>query len=101
MRYFFIIALLLACSDASANTPLYRDISGQNRSDGQLKMAEAQCRNMMNSYVQPYEGPAGTYTTSATGAAFNQGMQSIARGMSGPNYQDCMLSQGFELVGYE
>ena len=98
--FMVIIIILSACTDASAGG-LYRDISGKDRSDGQLAMAAAQCRNMVNSYVQPYEGPSGTYTTSTTGVALNRGLQSIARGMSGPNYQDCMLSQGFELVGYE
>lgn len=85
----------------ASRTPLYRDISGQDRSDGQLAMSQAYCRNMVNSHVQPYEGPSGTYSTSGTGAALNQAIGSVKRGMSGPNYNDCMVSQGFQLVGYE
>tara|TARA_B100002003_G_C14020683_1_gene492209 strand:+ start:630 stop:944 length:315 start_codon:yes stop_codon:yes gene_type:complete len=93
--------LLAACQTTSNRTPLYRDVSGQERSDGQLAMSQAYCRNRVNSHVTPYEGPSGTYSTSKTGVALNRAIGSVSKAMSGPNYRDCMLSQGFEFVRYE
>lgn len=100
---FSIILLLSACAQTpqAARTELYRDISGQGRGDGQLAMAKAYCRNMVNSHVRPYEGPSGTYSTSGTGAALNRAIGNVSSAMSGPNFNDCMISQGFQLVGYE
>lgn len=95
--------LLVGCvhTDQYNRTALYRDISGQDRSDGQLTMAQAYCRNMVNSHVRPYEGPSGMYSTTPSGAALNQSIVNVRNAMSGPNFGDCMLSQGFQLVGYE
>lgn len=93
--------LLSACQTTDNRTPLYRDISGQDRSDGQLAMSQAHCRNMVNSHVTPYEGEAGPYSTSKAGSALNRAIGSVGKAMSGPNYRDCMLSQGFEFVRYE
>lgn len=105
MKKFSIIFLLLlsACVEnpGYGKTPLYRDISGMNRPDGQLWMVQANCRNAVNSYARPYEGPTGTYITSQAGASLNYGLNAIARGMSGPGYEDCMLSQGYQLAGWE
>jgi hypothetical protein len=95
--------LLSACAQNynTGRTSLYRDISGQHRGDGALAMSEAYCRNMVNSYAPPYEGPSGPYATSNTGRSLNRAISSVGRSMSGPNYNDCMLSQGFQLAGYE
>lgn len=97
------VLFLSACAQTTqtARTELYRDISGQGRGDGQLAMAKAHCRNMVNSHVRPYEGPSGTYSTSGTGAALNSAIGNVSSAMSGPNFNECMVSQGFQLVGYE
>lgn len=99
----FAVLLLTACvhSNQAGSTPVYKDISGQSRPEGQFVMAQAHCRNVVNSHVTPYEGPSGNYSTSRTGTALNNAMGSVSRAMSGPTFSDCMLAQGFQIVGYE
>ena len=96
------IILLSACvQDNLGRTSLYRDISGQDRGDGQLTMAQARCRNIVNSYAPSDDSTSGVYASSNTGRALNSAIGSVGRSMSGPNYNDCMLSQGFQFAGYE
>ena len=104
MKPFITIIFLLAlaaCAQGPSKTPLYKGIPGTEGSQGKLVMSEAYCRNMVNSHVTPYEGPSGYYSTSRAGGSLNHGLNRIGQAMSGPNYNDCMLSQGFQLVGYE
>lgn len=103
MKIFFIIIFLLTlCTTVAVAQPLYKNISGDKvNQDGRLVMAEAYCRNVVNSHVTPYEGPSGYYASSRAGGALNRGLNRIGQAMSGPNYNDCMLSQGFQFVGNE
>lgn len=97
------IMVLSACAQNPGynRTTLYSSVTGEKLSQGKLDMARAYCRNMVNSHVTPYEGQSGYYSTSNAGSSLNSGIGAVNKAMSGPNYNDCMLSQGFQVVGYE
>lgn len=97
------IFVLTACVENAGynKTPIYRDLTNKGRGDGELAMSQAYCRNMVNSYnPEPYNNQ-GAYYSTGSGQALGNAINRVQRGMSGPSYADCMVSQGFGLVGYE